>query len=176
MHMMLLRSTGAVSPCLFQEPFTEPCQEPGLEGVWWGSYSREWALGPGSSYKSNQGTSVPTSVHCRGELPASGVKQCMLNYLVSVAPLGTNQKSLRRHTSIQRHLSAGKWAPKEGLSLITDQFFPLQCSKCYSSHFLDVFEAHHMAVDSVRWNPYHLKVFISCSSDWTVKIWDHTIK
>lgn len=39
-----------------------------------------------------------------------------------------------------------------------------------------MFEAHHMAVDSVSWNPYHLKVFISCSSDWTVKIWDHTIK
>jgi len=39
-----------------------------------------------------------------------------------------------------------------------------------------VFEAHHTAVDSVSWNPYHSKVFISCSSDWTVKIWDHTIK
>ncbi|XP_042660759.1 dynein axonemal intermediate chain 1 isoform X3 [Tyto alba] len=52
----------------------------------------------------------------------------------------------------------------------------VKCSKCYSSQFLDVFEAHHMAVDSVSWNPYHLKVFISCSSDWTVKIWDHTIK
>ncbi|NXX92416.1 DNAI1 protein, partial [Centropus bengalensis] len=51
-----------------------------------------------------------------------------------------------------------------------------KCSKLYSSQFLDVFEAHHMAVDSVSWNPYHLKVFISCSSDWTVKIWDHTIK
>ncbi|NXS62389.1 DNAI1 protein, partial [Brachypteracias leptosomus] len=51
-----------------------------------------------------------------------------------------------------------------------------KCSKRYSSQFLDVFEAHHMAVDTVSWNPYHLKVFISCSSDWTVKIWDHTIK
>uniref|UniRef100_A0A8B9SB66 Dynein axonemal intermediate chain 1 n=1 Tax=Apteryx owenii TaxID=8824 RepID=A0A8B9SB66_APTOW len=51
-----------------------------------------------------------------------------------------------------------------------------KCSKCYSSQFLDVFEAHHMAVDAVSWNPYHTKVFISCSSDWTVKIWDHTIK
>ncbi|KAK2512158.1 Dnai1 [Columba guinea] len=51
-----------------------------------------------------------------------------------------------------------------------------KCSKCYSSQFLDVFEAHNMAVDSVSWNPYHSKVFISCSSDWTVKIWDHTIK
>lgn len=33
-----------------------------------------------------------------------------------------------------------------------------------------------MAVDAVSWNPYHTKVFISCSSDWTVKIWDHTVK
>lgn len=52
----------------------------------------------------------------------------------------------------------------------------LQCSKSYSSQFLDIFDAHHMAVDAVNWNPYHGKVFISCSSDWTVKIWDHTIK
>ncbi|KAM4640517.1 dynein axonemal intermediate chain 1-like [Amazona ochrocephala] len=51
-----------------------------------------------------------------------------------------------------------------------------KCSKRHSSQFLDVFEAHHMTVDSVSWNPYHSKVFISCSSDWTVKIWDHTIK
>ncbi|NWQ64588.1 DNAI1 protein, partial [Neopipo cinnamomea] len=51
-----------------------------------------------------------------------------------------------------------------------------KCSKNYSSQFLDVFEAHNMAVDTISWNPFHLKVFISCSSDWTVKIWDHTIK
>ncbi|NXU41282.1 DNAI1 protein, partial [Drymodes brunneopygia] len=51
-----------------------------------------------------------------------------------------------------------------------------KCSKNYSRQFLDVFEAHHMAVDTVSWSPFHLKVFISCSSDWTVKIWDHTIK
>ncbi|XP_051498697.1 dynein axonemal intermediate chain 1 [Apus apus] len=51
-----------------------------------------------------------------------------------------------------------------------------KCSKHYSKQFLDVFEAHHMPVDSISWNPYHPKIFISCSSDWTVKIWDHTIK
>ncbi|KAM6470912.1 dynein axonemal intermediate chain 1 isoform 2-T2 [Liasis olivaceus] len=51
-----------------------------------------------------------------------------------------------------------------------------KCSKSYSSQFLDIFHAHHMAVDAVSWNPFHNKVFISCSSDWTVKIWDHTIK
>ena len=53
---------------------------------------------------------------------------------------------------------------------------PPQCSKSYSSQFLDTYDAHNMAVDAVSWNPYHTKVFMSCSSDWTVKIWDHTIK
>eukprot|EP00074_Homo_sapiens_P092830 XP_016870114.1 dynein intermediate chain 1, axonemal isoform X4 [Homo sapiens] len=51
-----------------------------------------------------------------------------------------------------------------------------QCSKSYSSQFLDTYDAHNMSVDTVSWNPYHTKVFMSCSSDWTVKIWDHTIK
>ncbi|CAO2580491.1 Dynein axonemal intermediate chain 1 [Lemmus lemmus] len=50
-----------------------------------------------------------------------------------------------------------------------------KCSKSYSSQFLDTYDAHNMAVDAVLWNPYHTKVFMSCSSDWTVKIWDHTI-
>lgn len=32
-----------------------------------------------------------------------------------------------------------------------------------------------MAVYSVRWNEYHPQTFLSCSADWTVKLWDHTI-
>ncbi|XP_051960947.1 dynein, axonemal, intermediate chain 1, paralog 2 isoform X2 [Xyrauchen texanus] len=51
-----------------------------------------------------------------------------------------------------------------------------KCSKSYSSQFLETYEAHNMAVEAVRWNHFHPNVFISCSSDWTVKIWDHTIK
>lgn len=48
-----------------------------------------------------------------------------------------------------------------------------KCSKHYSSQFLDTYNAHHMAVYSVRWNSFHPRVFASCSADWTVKIWDH---
>ncbi|XP_077458991.1 dynein, axonemal, intermediate chain 1, paralog 2 isoform X1 [Stigmatopora argus] len=50
-----------------------------------------------------------------------------------------------------------------------------KCSKNYSSQFFETYPAHNMAVDSVKWNPYHPKVFCSCSSDWTIKIWDHTV-
>lgn len=57
-----------------------------------------------------------------------------------------------------------------------DFAFTPQCSKTYSSQFLETYVAHSMAVDAVKWNHFHPKVFISCSSDWTVKIWDHAIK
>ncbi|KAB5549256.1 hypothetical protein PHYPO_G00065340 [Pangasianodon hypophthalmus] len=50
-----------------------------------------------------------------------------------------------------------------------------KCSKSYSSQFLETYTAHSLSVDAVKWNHFHPKVFISCSSDWTVKIWDHTI-
>ncbi|XP_033822328.1 dynein axonemal intermediate chain 1-like [Periophthalmus magnuspinnatus] len=50
-----------------------------------------------------------------------------------------------------------------------------KCSKSCSCQYLDVYDAHVMAVDSVKWNEFHPKVFMSCSSDWTVKIWDHTV-
>ncbi|CAF0743555.1 unnamed protein product [Brachionus calyciflorus] len=51
-----------------------------------------------------------------------------------------------------------------------------KCSKSYTNQFLDTFDAHHMAVYSVAWNSFHPKIYLTCSADWTVKIWDHTCK
>lgn len=49
-----------------------------------------------------------------------------------------------------------------------------KCSKAFSGQYLETYEGHTMAVYTVRWNPYHSKIFISASADWTVKLWDHT--
>jgi dynein intermediate chain 1, axonemal len=48
-----------------------------------------------------------------------------------------------------------------------------KCSKAYSGQYLETYAGHHMAVYTLKWNPYHQRVFISCSADWTVKIWEH---
>jgi len=48
-----------------------------------------------------------------------------------------------------------------------------KCSKAYSGQYLETFLGHHMAVYSIRWNPFHAGVFLSCSADWTVKLWSH---
>ncbi len=47
-----------------------------------------------------------------------------------------------------------------------------QCSKSYSGQYLKNYYGHHMAVYSVQWNPFDHDIFISSSSDWTVKLWD----
>merc|ERR1719248_433526 len=51
-----------------------------------------------------------------------------------------------------------------------------KCSKAFSGQYLETYEGHSMAVYTVSWNPYHPKIFISASADWTVKMWDHTNK
>lgn len=51
-----------------------------------------------------------------------------------------------------------------------------KCSKAYSSQYLETYDSHNMAVYTVRWNHFHSDVFLSCSADWTVKVWDHHAK
>jgi len=51
-----------------------------------------------------------------------------------------------------------------------------KCSKSFSGQYLDTYEGHSMAVYTVRWNDFHPNIFISSSADWTVKLWDHTVK
>jgi dynein intermediate chain 1 len=49
-----------------------------------------------------------------------------------------------------------------------------KCSKAYSGQYLETYQGHHMAIYALKWNPFHPKIFISCSADWSVKIWDHS--
>lgn len=51
-----------------------------------------------------------------------------------------------------------------------------KCSKAFSGQYLETYEGHSMAVYTVRWNLFHPKIFISASADWTVKMWDHTVR
>ena len=52
-----------------------------------------------------------------------------------------------------------------------------KCSKAYSAEYLNTFDAHPgMAVYSIRCSHFHPNVFLSCSADWTVKLWNDTSK
>jgi dynein intermediate chain 1 len=48
-----------------------------------------------------------------------------------------------------------------------------ECSKAYRGQYIKTYDGHHMGIHRLRWNPFHADIFISCSADWTVKLWDH---
>ena len=58
----------------------------------------------------------------------------------------------------------------------TEEGLIRRCSKAYNAQYLDTFEGHNMAVYSVRWNCFHPNIFLSCSADWTVKLWEKNNK
>ena len=45
-------------------------------------------------------------------------------------------------------------------------------SKAYNTAHVRSYLGHHMAVYSLAFNPFHPGVFLSCSGDWQVKLWE----
>lgn len=45
-------------------------------------------------------------------------------------------------------------------------------SAANSNSHIKTYEGHNMAVYTVRWNPFHPDIFLSCGADWTVKLWE----
>merc|ERR1719242_770914 len=49
----------------------------------------------------------------------------------------------------------------------------LECSKTYNDGPTKIFaNAHFMNIYCIKWNPFHSKIFLSCSEDWTLKLWE----
>ncbi|KAG8198169.1 hypothetical protein JTE90_006919 [Oedothorax gibbosus] len=46
-------------------------------------------------------------------------------------------------------------------------------SNLSTAQHLEDYADHQNIVYNVQWNPYHPRVFLSCSADWTIRIWDH---
>jgi len=60
----------------------------------------------------------------------------------------------------------------ENLFLVgTEEGYIHLCSKAYSGQYLETYKDHYLAVYAVKWNNYHPKTFLSCSADWTIKMW-----
>ncbi|KAK9878543.1 hypothetical protein WA026_022440 [Henosepilachna vigintioctopunctata] len=48
-----------------------------------------------------------------------------------------------------------------------------ECCTAYSSKYIFEFRAHHMPVYQIDFNRYNSNIFMSCSADWRIKIWEH---
>ena len=46
-----------------------------------------------------------------------------------------------------------------------------RCSTSYSEQYMASYKGHLGPVYNVQWSPYRPSMFISCSADWTVRLW-----
>lgn len=103
----------------------------------------------------------------KSELHHTDVLKIMLDDVNTEGPDGTQLPTLGGGTAFDFHKD------KDYMFLVgTEEGRIHLCSKAYSSTFLETYDAHNMAIYRVAWNHYHPGVFITCSADWTVKIWD----
>jgi WD40 repeat protein len=47
-----------------------------------------------------------------------------------------------------------------------------KCSSSYNEQYLNTYSNHTGPVHKVKWSPFLSNVFLSCSSDWTVRLWN----
>lgn len=47
-----------------------------------------------------------------------------------------------------------------------------KCSSSYNEQYLSTYSAHTGPVNKVKWSPFLPSVFLSCSADWTVRLWN----
>eukprot|EP00878_Enallax_costatus_P035291 GHUV01039308.1.p1 GENE.GHUV01039308.1~~GHUV01039308.1.p1 ORF type:complete len:168 (+),score=27.02 GHUV01039308.1:321-824(+) len=46
-----------------------------------------------------------------------------------------------------------------------------KCSTSYSEQYLESYSGHIGPVYGLQWSPFNPKLFISCSGDWTIRLW-----
>ncbi|TRY67482.1 hypothetical protein TCAL_05969 [Tigriopus californicus] len=55
----------------------------------------------------------------------------------------------------------------------TDEGVIYKCTTEYSSKYLETYPAHNTSIYNIAWNQYVPSIFITCASEWMIKIWDH---
>ena len=48
-----------------------------------------------------------------------------------------------------------------------------KCSCSYNEQYLQTYSTHTGPINKVKWSPFLPQAFISCSSDWTVRLWNN---
>jgi WD40 repeat protein len=46
-----------------------------------------------------------------------------------------------------------------------------KCSTSYSEQYLETYHGHIGPVYGLQWSPFNPSLFVSCSGDWTIRMW-----
>ena len=54
----------------------------------------------------------------------------------------------------------------------TEEGVIYRCSKSYTQQYLEIYAGHNGPIYKVRANPYFYDIFLTCSADWSCKLWN----
>lgn len=54
----------------------------------------------------------------------------------------------------------------------TSEGLIMKCSTLQNTEWIFLYRAHHLPVHCMVYSPYNSRLFLSCSADWTVKLWE----
>ena len=54
----------------------------------------------------------------------------------------------------------------------TEEGVIYRCSKSYTQQYLEIYSGHNGPIYKVRANPFLYDVFLTCSADWSCKLWN----
>jgi WD40 repeat protein len=54
----------------------------------------------------------------------------------------------------------------------TEEGVIYRCSKSYTQQYLEIYSGHNGPIYKVRANPFFYDIFLTCSSDWSCKLWN----
>ncbi|RZF40619.1 hypothetical protein LSTR_LSTR007502 [Laodelphax striatellus] len=135
--------------------------------VWQVCWGKDLTDGEMHFYSVSSDGKVYNWVLMQNELAQTLVITLYLDMEQIPGPDGTMVKITGCGTAIAFH-------PKEPLIFLvgTEEGNIYKCSTAYASIYLFTYEAHHMPVHRIDFNKFAPEIFISCSSDWRVKIWE----
>jgi hypothetical protein len=90
--------------------------------------------------------------------------------------LGSSRRSSNRRVHVPRPVSVSaplsRTCPRPLSWTGTEDGNILKCSISYSEQHLEAYSGHRGPVYRLSYSPYAPHIFLSCSADWTVRIWN----
>nr|KAG5695976.1 hypothetical protein BaRGS_023355 [Batillaria attramentaria] len=53
----------------------------------------------------------------------------------------------------------------------TEEGYIHKCSCSYNEQYLETYSGHNAPVYQIQWSPFVTDIFLSCSADWTIRLW-----
>ncbi|KAM7343034.1 dynein intermediate chain 2, ciliary isoform 1-T1 [Cochliomyia hominivorax] len=153
----------------YKEPlyFSDGVNAKHIECVWEIKWGPDMADGEINFYSVSSGGRALNWVLMQNKLMVTTIITLYLeNGLVS-GPDGTELRLKSCGSCMKFHPQ-----DKEIFLVGTEEGVIYKCSIAYSSKYLMTYRAHNLSVYRIDFNRYNSNIFITCSGDWRVKIWE----